>query len=250
MLRRLFLSGFASVLCFSAVFLRVSAAPAEQLTPAQIAAKNVAARGGLTMWRSVQTMSMNGKMDAGKKVQLPFVMELKRPRKTRLELEFNGQTAIQVYDGTNGWKLRPFLGRHEVEPYTAEEMKSAAAQADLDGPLVDYVTKGSKLELEGMDDVEGRNTYRLKITMKNGQVRRIWIDANTFLEARIDGSRTLDGKPHKVFTYFRDYKTVNGLMIPYLFETAVEGVKETEKLQIEKVIVNPALEDSHFTKPE
>jgi hypothetical protein len=49
-------------------------------------------------------------------VQLPVLMELARPRKMRFELQFNGQTAIQVFDGTNGWKLRPFLGRRVVEP--------------------------------------------------------------------------------------------------------------------------------------
>jgi hypothetical protein len=61
-------------------------------------------------------------------VQLPFVIELKRPRKMRLELRFKGQTAVQVYDGTNGWKLRPFLNRREVEPYTADELKIASTQ--------------------------------------------------------------------------------------------------------------------------
>ena len=63
-------------------------------------------------------------------VQLPFVMELARPGKMRFELEFAGQTAIQVFDGANGWKLRPFLGRRVVEPYTTDEMKAASLQAD------------------------------------------------------------------------------------------------------------------------
>jgi hypothetical protein len=36
-------------------------------------------------------------------------MKLKRPGKMRIELQFNGKTALQVYDGSNGWKLRPFL---------------------------------------------------------------------------------------------------------------------------------------------
>jgi len=58
-------------------------------------------------------------------VQVPFLMELKRPRKLRFELQFNGQTAVQVYDGVNGWKLKPFLNRSEVEPYTAAEMKQS-----------------------------------------------------------------------------------------------------------------------------
>src|SRR5712671_4990740 len=100
-------------------------ASAANLTAEQVIEKNVAARGGLQAWRAVQTLSMSGKLEAGGKqnVQLPFLLEMKRHRKKRLELQFNGQTAVQVYDGVNGWKVRPFLNRHEVEPYTAAEMK-------------------------------------------------------------------------------------------------------------------------------
>jgi outer membrane lipoprotein-sorting protein len=243
------------------------------LTADQVIAKNVAARGGLQAWRAVQTLSMSGKMDAGgnerptlaatgvrtgggklptrpkEEAQLPFRMELKRARKTRLELDFRGQTAIQVYDGTNGWKLRPFLNRHEVEPYTAEEIKATALQADLDGPLVDYVAKGTKAELEGTEKVESRDTYRLKLTFKNGQTQHIWVDGQTFLETKIEGTpRRLDGKYHSVEVYYRDFRGVSGLMVPYVLETKVQGVPQTEKIRIEKVSVNPKVEDSRFAK--
>jgi len=36
------------------------------LTVAQIVEKNVAAKGGLQTWRAVQSMSLSGKMDAGR----------------------------------------------------------------------------------------------------------------------------------------------------------------------------------------
>jgi outer membrane lipoprotein-sorting protein len=249
-----------------------TASSAAKLTAGQIIDKNVAARGGLQAWRAVQTLSLMGKMEAGgnnrptlpvpgvrtgpeiphrpaEQVELPFVMQLKRPRKLRLELQFNGQTAIQVYDGTNGWKLRPFLNRHEVEPYTAEEMKVASLQADLDGPLVDYVAKGSKVEVEGNEKVENRDSYKLKLTLKNGQVQHVWVDAQTFLETKIEGTpRRLDGKYHPTAVYYRDYRSVNGLMMPYLLETTVEGVTQTEKIEIEKVSINPKLDDSRFAK--
>src|SRR5215469_9383579 len=114
-------------------------ATAPQLSVSQIVEKNVSARGGLERWHAVQALEMKGKMQAGgnrratipvpstkmspevkvnrpvDQAELPFVMELSRGRKQRLEIQFNGQTAIQVYDGTQGWKLRPFLNRHEVE---------------------------------------------------------------------------------------------------------------------------------------
>jgi outer membrane lipoprotein-sorting protein len=271
-----------------------------KLSATDIADKNVAARGGLQAWRAVQTMTLAGKLGAGgnqratlqmpappqvvsaaansaqkpsqqaisgttrpvEEVQLPFLMELERPRKMRFELQFNGQTAIQVFDGANGWKLRPFLGRRVVEPYTPDEMKTTSTQADLDGPLVDYAAKGTTIELAGVEKVEDRDTYKLKLTMKNGAAVHVWIDAQTFLEAKIQGQpRLLDGVDHPVEVYFRDYRPVNGLQIPFVLETRVLPVAHTaqgfrdppvppERTIIDKVVVNPKLDDSLFSKPE
>jgi hypothetical protein len=126
-------------------------------------------------------------------------MELARPRKARFELKFNGQIAVQVFDGTNGWKLRPFLNRSEVEPYTPEEPKKASMLSDLDSPLVDYATKGTQIELVGTEKVEEREAFKLKLTKKNGDSTYLWIDAETFLEAKIEGQpRRLDGTNHSV----------------------------------------------------
>lgn len=248
-----------------------TAAPST-LSAGEIVDRNVAARGGLTQWRSVQTLTMRGKLEAGgnnrptiavpgirpadmpaqrlkEQAQLPFVLELKRPRKTRLEVTFNGQAAVQVYDGTNGWKVRPFLNRHQVETFTPDEMKAASLQADLDGYLVDYAAKGTKVELAGIDKVEGHDAYKLKLTLKSGQIQHVWIDSQTFLETKMEGApRRLDGKYRAVATYFRDYRTVNGLKMPYLLETAVDGVKQTEKIQIETIVVGSRLDDSLFAK--
>jgi hypothetical protein len=188
-------------------------------------------------------------------------MEMERPRKQRLEIQFNGQTAIQVYNGSNGWKVRPFLNRLEVESYTADELKLAEMQSDLDGPLVDFAAKGTRVELLGMEKVNDRDTYNLQLTMKDGHSMHVWIDAQTFLEAKVEGQpRRLDGKMHPVEVYYRDYRLVNGLQIPFILETKVLPIKDgnqqvkalpasAEQIIIENVVVNPKLEDSRFSKP-
>jgi outer membrane lipoprotein-sorting protein len=257
---------------------------AGKLSATEIAERNVTARGGLQKWRSVQTLTMTGKMEAGgnnrstlpmpgrkdsrfvppprpaEQVRLPFVMELKRPRKMRVEVQFNGQTAIQVFDGTNGWKLRPFLNRKEIEPYTEEEMKTVATQAELDGPLIDYAAKGTTFRLIGTEKVEGHDTYRLRLTMKSGKTTDLWIDATTFLEAKIEGTpRRLDGKYRSVEVYYRDYRTVDGLQIPFVLETKVLSPQTTglalpttasEQILLEKVEVNPQLNDAAFSRAD
>jgi hypothetical protein len=187
-------------------------------------------------------------------------MQLKRPQKMRFELKFAGDTAVQVFDGVHGWKLRPFFNRREAEPYTAEEIRIAAMQGDLDGPLVDYMAKGSKLELDGQEKVEDRDTYNLKVTMKSGASVHVWIDAKTFLEVKMDGQpRRLDGVDRPVQVYFRDYRAVSSVQIPFVVETrvaparTVAGRKDAsippERTIIEKVLVNSPLDDALFTKP-
>ncbi|HEX8837269.1 MAG TPA: hypothetical protein VF748_10065, partial [Candidatus Acidoferrum sp.] len=251
-----------TMLISAAFALSLEAAPgnsptARTLSAPEIVEKNVAARGGLQAWRAVETMTLAGKMGAGgnqratlsvpipggrkgqtnlqgvrerpaEEVQLPFVMDLARPHKARVELKFNGQTGVQVYDGSNGWKLRPFLNRLVVAPYTAEEMKITSVQSELDGPMVDCAAKGTRIELDGMEKVEQRDTYKLKLTLKSGDVTHVWVDAETFLEAKIQGQpRRLDGTYHPVEVYYRDYRNVNGLKIPFVLETRVLPVAKT-----------------------
>ena len=281
MLRKSFVLSLAVSLSVS---LAAVAQSAPKLTAAQIVEKNVTARGGLQAWRSLQTMTWKGKMDAGsgdsaarsrafamssgkmqpasrmdlpdkaeveKQVQLPFVNELKRGRKSRVELEFAGKTAIQVYDGTNGWLVRPYLNRNDIEPFTAEQLHSESQSADIDGYLVDYASKGSKVELDGVEKVEGKDAYKLKVTQKSGDVKYIWIDAQSFLDVRVSGQqRRMDGKMRNVYVYQRDFRSVNGLMVPFTLETVVDGYRGTHKTVLESVVINPKLEDSLFSKPQ
>ena len=285
--------GIAMAMLSGSVFASDAKTPSSALSAAEIANRNFAARGGLQAWRGVQGLSESGRLTAGgdqrstvptpaapagklsvnakampsstrlkQEAQLPFTLKMERGRKSRYEIQFSGKTAVQVYDGSQGWKLRPFLNRLQVEPYTAEELKVASQQADLDGPLMNYQEKGTRIELEGQDKVEGRDTYKLKLTTSDNHVSHVWIDSQTFLEAKIEGQpRRLDGKEHGVEVYFRDYRDVNGLKFPFLLETHVLPVAapagqkraavnySTEKIFIEKIEVNPKLNKAEFEKP-
>jgi len=264
-----------------------SVPPVPKLTAAEIVQKHVAARGGAQAWRAVQTMQLSGKIDAGKgdnvararklvnagkkasgkgtnaqiaaasganepekEIQLPFTLDVKRPNRTRLEVVFAGKTAVQVFDGQHGWKLRPFLNRNDVEPFTADEAKTEASRDDLDGPLIDYAAKGTKVEADGVELVEGQPAYKLKLTPKSGAVKHVWIDAKTFLDVKMDGfPKHMDGKMHPVYVYQRDFRSVQGVMIPFVVETAIDGYAETHKLLVEKAAINPQFDDSLFAKP-
>ncbi len=257
-----------------------------KLSAAQIVQKHVAARGGLRAWRAVQSMAWNGRMEVGfgdsvarseryvsgamarkgkgpraavaegkaearKQVEVPFVLEMKRPARSRIEIEFAGKTAVQVYDGTSGWLLRPYLNRDDWEPFTKEQAQSQQGKWDLDGPLVDYAARGTKVELVSVEPVEGRDAYKLKLTHRSGEVQHVWIDAKSFLDVRVEGTpRRMDGKMRTVWVTQRDFHRVQGLMVPFVLETAVEGYADTHTMTIDKVALNPRLDDARFAKPK
>lgn len=232
---------------------KTATAKAAKFSATQIVSKNVAARGGLKVWRTVSTLTLSGRLQAGgaENPELPFTMKMKRPHKSRLEIRFEDQTALQVYNGEQGWKVRPFLGRDEVEPYTTAEARDAEAWQELDGPLVDYAKKGTKVSLLGTEVVEGHNTYKLRLTLKSGDQRRVWIDTENFLERKIDGEpRKMDGKMRNVTIYYRDFKPERGLIVPHVFETFVEGGQQPHKLFIDQVAVNQPMDETLFTRPD
>ena len=266
------------------VCMAARAQSAPKLTAAQIVDKNIAARGGLQAWRSLQTMTWKGKMDAGtgdsvarsramsttsmrqaramsaanakaaaevKQVQLPFTSDWKRGHKQRTEIEFAGKTSVQVYDGSNGWLLRLYLNRNDYEPFNADQLKAQSQAADIDGYLVDYAAKGNKVDLEGVEKVEGKDAYKLKVTQKSGDVRYVWVDTTSFLDVRLSGAqRRMDGKMHNVYIYQRDFRAENGLMIPHTLQTVVDGYHDAHNMVVESVVINPKLADTLFTKPQ
>ena len=259
-----------------------------KLSAQQIVERNVAARGGAAAWRAIRTIAYEGSLDAGKvrpdngmnpaskeriikkpgkstkiaqapeqhttaadagtPVSLPYTLYLERPRKQRMEIKFKDETLVQVYDGKNGWKVQPYLHRG-VLPFSRDELKQAEEFQEIEGPLVDYAAKGTNIALDGTELVEGSPAYRLKLTLRNGDVRHVWIDGASFLEVQVDGTRQFNGHAVPQITALRDYRSVSGVKVPYVMETRIDGIPDRHKIVVEKVALNPALDDALFSKP-
>jgi outer membrane lipoprotein-sorting protein len=240
MLRKTF-TGFALAILL--------ATPAVAQTVDELVAKNLQARGGADKIKAVKSTRTTGKMVMGQGMEAPFVISEKRPNQTRMEFTFQGMTGVQAYDGKNGWTLMPFMGKKEPEAVPEEENKLMEEQADMDGPLVDYKAKGHKVELVGKEQVEGADAYKLKLTMKNGKTRTIYLDADSYLEIKMEAKRTVRGAEVDGETTYGDYKEESGLMVPHTIETGVKGAPQKQKLILEKFEMNMALDDSLFAMP-
>jgi outer membrane lipoprotein-sorting protein len=226
------------------------ATPAASQTVDEIIAKNIEALGGIEKIRAVKTVRMTGKMTVGPGIEAPIVMELKRPNSMRLDITVQGMVGSQAYDGTSGWSLMPFAGSKVPQQMAADEAKLAQEQADLDGPLVDYKAKGNTVELMGKEKIEGADTHKLKVTLKNGDVRTMYIDAEHFLQIKDESKRTIRGTEVETDTIVGDYKEVGGMMFPHAVDSGQKGSPQRQKLTIDKIEINVPIDDARFKMPE
>jgi hypothetical protein len=247
------LEGWALAGLMSAAAAAGAADMGPTLTAEQIVEKSVAARGGLEAWRKIQTMVWTGRIQTGNPPASTnaFVLEYKGPNKTRLEIKADHEQSVRVFDGAAGWKTwTSSRGRPGLKSYSPSELRSARDAQGIGGLLIDHQARGIAVALEGSDEVEGHRAYRLAVTLPSGSTRRIWVDAQTFLDLKCEREgRVLGGRTGMVSVSYRDYRSINGLQIPMTIETTVAGGNAAQRMVIDNVTLNPSLSDAHFERP-
>ncbi|MFO1270717.1 MAG: hypothetical protein U1F50_03380 [Rubrivivax sp.] len=233
--------------------LALAAGAAQAITADEIVERNAAARGGVEAWKRVQTMAWAGRADNGAAPgrTLPFLLEQKRPGKTRFEVIAEGQRSVRLFDGREGWKLRqnPSTGRPESEAYGEDELRFAAGAAVIDGPLMDYAARHAVFKLAGADEVNGRRAWVLDVLLPTGSGTRVWVDAETFLELRLDRPLQSGGKPGVVTVFYADYRAFEGLQVPTVVETRAGPGRPANRLLVDRVALNPEIDDEQFARP-
>ncbi len=214
----------------------------------QIIAKYYEAAGGLDKFKAVNAMRITGRMTLGQGMEAPFTRLTKRPKMVRVDFTLQGMTATQAYDGQTAWMFVPFMGQTAAEVMPADLAKSMEEEADFDGPLVDYASRGIQVELAGDEQVEGTNAFKLKVTMKSGDVTYYFLDAEYYLPIRTEAKRTLQGREFNIATTLGDYKVEGGLLLPHSIQVSGQG-PGTQAFVIEKVEINPSLKDEDFKMP-
>jgi len=238
----------AGLAVFAAAAIAVAPAASRAQTVDEIIAKNVAAEGGLEKLRAVQSLRMTDKVDAGF-LRGEQVQTNKRPGRVREEFKVQGMTSVQAYDGKDGWQINPFGGRRDPERLSADDLRGLEVDADLDGPLVDYAAKGHKAEYMGHDSVEGTDCYKVRLTLKNGDIRTYYFDTDSNMLIKLETQTLIRGEVQEGETYFGDYEKVNGIYYPFAVEAGQKGDPNRIKITVVKVEANFTVDDSLFAMP-
>lgn len=226
------------------------ALPVAAQTAEQIVNSYIKTIGGMDKIQAVKSLRKTGKFNGGGGFEAVIVEENKRPNFVRQDFSLQGLTAVNAYDGKAGWKINPFGGKKDAETLGEDEMKQIIEDADFDGPLINYASKGNKIEYVGKEDYEGSDVYKLKVTLATGDTRYYFMDADYFVPIKIETKRTVRGAEREFETILGDYKEVAGVYFPFSVESGVKGNPNRSSVTYEKIEVNTALDDGRFALPK
>ncbi|MGH8042054.1 MAG: hypothetical protein ACREPN_08440 [Rudaea sp.] len=239
-------------LWFGAASLLV-AVSAQAITADELIAKNAAARGGLDKIEAIKSLKLEGHLrftGGFGSIDLSHVQYQKTPDLVRTEDTVQGLTQVQAWDGKQAWQISPFQGRKDPERMSADDAKSLADDAPIAGSLINYSARGSQVEYLGSEDVEGTQAYKLKVTLKSGNIEYVYLDPDQYLEIRVVSQRMVRGTESESTTELGDYERVDGVYFPFSMAThSPNGGGGDTQITIDKAQANVPMDDSVFAFP-
>ncbi len=197
---------------------------------------------GVEKMADVKTIIMNAKMSM-MGMDMPMSIQVKNPRKFRVEMEMMGQKTISAYDGKQGWMINPMMGEG-VKDLDGPQLDKAMEQANMmEGELYNYKQKGSTAELLGKDN----NDFKVKLTGKDGTAKTYYIDGDTYLVKKMTAKIEAMGQTIDIESKMTDYMNINGINMAKRID--VETPMGTQTVFIEEVKFDEKIDDSVFTRP-
>ncbi|HKF43864.1 MAG TPA: sialidase [Thermoanaerobaculia bacterium] len=241
-----------NVLFLLAALLAAPAPAAKPMTVDEVVAKAIEAKGGAAKITAIQSIRATGKAIFGGgnfSIEAAFGLLIKRPGMIRSETTLQGLTAVEAYDGTEGWTVQPFQGRRDPQKTSAEDLKSVAQEADLEGPLVRWKEKGHRVEYLGTEDVDGTAAHKLRVNLKDGDVEYVYLDPDYFLEIRNVTVSKVRGAEQITETDLGSYEQVAGVWMPFSIESGRPGRPRASRTTFDRVEVNVTADDALFHFP-
>ncbi len=220
-------------------------------TAEELVAKNLAAKGGIEKIRAITNERMVGRMLLGGfGVTADIQTDSKAPDLTRQTFTIQGMSQIVAYDGKIGWQISPFQGRKDPEMVGDDDLRDLVDTADFYGPLVDYKEKGNTIAYVGHDTIDGDDVYKLRVTIKNGDVFNYYLDPDSMLEVRVEHLEYVNGAVHDSFSDLGSYKLVNGVYFPFSVESGSPRNPENRaKVTFTSITANVEMPDDEFKMP-
>lgn len=199
-------------------------------TADQIINKHLEVTGGLTAWKTFNSVILNGEIVLGKEESYKIKILQQRPNLNKTTMYIQDREII--LNGYNGKKAIKFnFTTNQIE----EDLEYIPESFDSD--LLEYNSKGFQAILIGTEKIGNSDCFKVKL-IKNTNTITYFFDKNTYQLIR-------ESNPQEIKTY-SDFTKVSTLTFPMKTEVQIIGDNSNFTLVIDKVQVNPVISPKEF----
>lgn len=199
-------------------------------TAKEIIDKNIELSGGLTNWKLLNSVLLQGKVILGIKDEYPIKIYQQRPNLTKTVITIgNKETAIEGYDGSKGYAMNYATNKiQEYKEYVPES---------FDNDFIDWENKGFEAKYLGKEKVGEVYCHKVELT-KNVNKNYYYFDTKSFMLLK-------EIKKDETLTY-SDYKKVGNLMMPFRLESSSAKKDGDYVMLLNKVEINKVFPANSF----
>ena len=199
-------------------------------TAKEIIDKNIELSGGLTNWKLLNSVLLQGKVILGIKDEYPIKIYQQRPNLTKTVLTIGGkETAIEGYDGSKGYAMNYATNKlQEYGEYVAES---------FDNDFIDWESKGFDAKYLGKEKIGENYCHKVELT-KNVNKNIYYFDVKTYMLLK-------EVKKDETLIY-ADYRKVGTLVMPFRLESASDKKDGDYVMLINKIEINKVFPNGIF----
>ncbi|WP_428662150.1 hypothetical protein [Runella sp.] len=213
--------------------------------------------GGADKWASVKTLRMLGKIKM-QSVEVPVTIVQGAGGRMKISTFMNGTEFVQMaFDGTIAWSTNAVTKipekMSEEDTYNLQQ----DAIADFPDPFLNYRNRGYEVQVEGTEKLENVDHVKVKLIKKPQKVNNVMVENSVYYYMNPINSVpflsqiTLQKGPIRGIMQeimYRNYQNVEGILFPFEMNYRMNG-QPGQTILIEKININPKLEDKEFAFP-
>lgn len=241
-------------ICISYAF-TITAAAAQSVQ--EIVARYIEALGGKEKLQSLNSVYQEGTAVLSNGMEMSLKSWRVYDRLYRQEIDCGASRIVVIVTPRQGWISSPHTGS-VFKPLPEAQLKALQTQLDPAGALADYAAKGNKIERAGLDTVESRPCYLVRVWVPSNQYITYSIDEKTWyilretrkgggiMEDAINGIGWRWAPDGLIDIRFGDYRDTRGAYI-FPYSMRIEGLGRVE---IRKIEVNGNVDADALSKPK
>lgn len=239
----------------AAAVLRRVTLPVDAPTIEELMKRVVEAAGGEANWRKHASMLITATSDLEYEgMTSEIITSAKAPNLSASVTKYYALgrqvgESFDFFDGTRGGGYTTDNKSIVGTPYekSGKILEDARVAADFYQPL-DWKTLYRTVEIKRVSKIAGEDAYVVVKTPENGHPVTDYVSTKTFLVLRRETAQPTGGAGGATVPYvenFSDYKTVDGVMMPFKITSGVPGSKTSETI-VKSIKFDVDLPDSAF----